>query len=415
MTTTVSTTVSTTANNNMNNTNNVTKLKRVALNDDRSRMYMPFDAAGIAMQTGWCPLIRGYFGRAKTALFNDIAAMTGRKIFCLVGSMTDPLDLKGLPYITDGEVRYAPEAMFRYAMEHNGNVVIFLDELTTFPGAVKATALKMIHERIVGPHQLPANTRFMAACNAAIDAPNGRPLDAGNINRMCVIDMPPLGREDVQRWNLMNVEGFHAVGQPDWTVVPQDWRDTHRAEVAKLISAWSDINDNWQAWDERSKNNAKGDFMPYGSMRSWDMATDLMAAARASGIAYDDEQMSLLVKGSVGEQYGVSLLTEMRVLSRVPTAVEILSGEKELPTGNFETRLATLRLYDHAVKHNDVNTAKLVTTVMMHAADKSGAALCRKSLRQLFQLLTDRKLHKQPFYQELADVIAANRIRLGLE
>jgi MoxR-like ATPase len=409
MTTTASTLSSTTINTNSN------AIKKMSLTDGASRMYMPFDAAGIAMQTGWCPLIRGYFGRAKTALFNDIAAMTGRKIFCLVGSMTDPLDLKGLPYITDGEVRYAPEAMFRYAIENDGNVVIFLDELTTFPGAVKATALKMIHERIVGPHQLPANTRFMAACNAAIDAPNGRPLDAGNINRMVVIDMPPLTRDDVARWNRMNVDGFSSVAQPDWSIVPANWRDTHRNEVAKLIEAWSDVGDNWKAWDERSKNNDKGDYMPYGSMRSWDMVTDVMAAARAAGISYDDEQMSLLIKGSVGEQYGVSLLSEMRVLFRVPTAAEMISGEKNLPNGMFETRLAAMRLYDYAVKHSDANSAKLVTALMIYAADKSGAGLCRKPLAQLFALLGERKLTKQPYYEELANVIASNRIRLGVD
>jgi len=412
--TTTATTMNTNTMNTMN-TMNTKNSKKMTLTDGASRMYMPFDTAGIAMQTGWCPLVRGYFGRAKTALFNDIAAQSGRKIFCLVGSMTDPLDLKGLPYITDGEVRYAPEAMFKYAIENDGNVVIFLDELTTFPGAVKATALKMIHERIVGPHQLPSNTRFMAACNAAIDAPNGRPLDAGNINRMVVIDMPPLTRDDVARWNRMNVDGFTAVAQPDWTIVPADWRDTHRGDAAKLIEAWADVGDNWKSWDQRATNNAKGDYMPYGSMRSWDMVTDVMAAARAAGIGYDHEQMSLLVKGCIGDASGASLLTEMRVLIRVPTAAEMISGEKGLPTGMFETRLAATRLYDHAVKYADQNSARLVTQLMIKAADTSGAGVCRKPLGQLFNLLMERKLSKQPYFEELANVISSNRIRLGVD
>jgi MoxR-like ATPase len=410
---TINAALSINTNNALNNKDTMQK-NRVSLTDGASRMYMPFDAAGIAMQVGWCPLVRGYFGRAKTALFNDIASSTGRKVFCLVGSMTDPLDLKGLPFITDGEVRYAPEAMFKYAMEHNGNVVIFLDELTTFPGAVKATALKMIHERIVGPHTLPSETRFVAACNAAIDAPNGRPLDAGNINRMVVIDMPPLNRDDVSRWNRMNVDGFASVPPPAWTAVPANWRDS-RPEVAKYIEAWADVGDNWKAWDDRAKNNEKGDFMPYGSMRSWDMATDVMAAARAAGLSYDDEQMVFLVEGCIGPASGKSLLSEMRVLIRVPSAEQMISGERPLPTGMFETRLAATRLYDYAVKHTDQNSARLVTALTIRAAEQSGAGVCRRPLGSLFDLLTKRKLTKETYYEELATVIASNRIRLGVE
>lgn len=377
------------------------------------RMYMPFDAAGIAMQVGWTPLLRSYFGRAKTALINDIARTMGKRLFCLVGSMTDPLDLKGLPFIEYGEVHYAPEAMIKAAQESGGNVVIFLDELTTFPAAVRAACLKMIHERIVGPHLLPDSTTFAAACNAAIDAPNGRPLDAGNINRMVVMDMPPLARDDVSRWSALNVNGFDQAAMPSWTVVPSDWRDTHRPTVAKLIEAWADVGDNWKAWDERAQNNEKGDFMPYGSLRSWEMATDMIAAARAAGIHYEDERMVLLVKGCVGHASGASLLTEMRVLATVPTAADMLSGERELPSGMFETRLAATRLYDYAIKHPDESTARRVTQMILVAAERTGAGVCRKPLAMTYGLLTDRKLNKKDYAEDLASVITSNRIRLG--
>lgn len=386
-----------------------TARKRIAI----TKMYMPFDAAAIAMQAGWTPLMRAYFGRAKTALINDIASMINRKVFCLVGSMTDPLDLKGLPYIEYGEVHYAPEAMIKAAQE--GDVIIFLDEMTTFPGAVRAVVLKMIHERIVGPHILPDSTMFAAACNAAIDAPNGRPLDAGNINRMVVMDMPPLTRDDVSTWNALNTSGFKDAPMPAWTIVPPTWRETHRTTVAKLIEAWADVGDNWKAWDERAQNGEKGDFMPYGSLRSWDMATDVIAAARASGIPYEDERMVLLVKGCVGAVNGAALLKEMRVLAIVPTAAEMLSGEKELPSGMFETRLAATRLYDYAVKHKEENTARRVTQMILIAAERTGASVCRKPLGMMFALLTERKLNKKDYAESLASVIASNRIRLGSE
>jgi MoxR-like ATPase len=126
-----------------------------------SRMHMPFDAAAIAMQIGWTPLMRAYFGRAKTALINDIARALSRRLFCLAGSMTDPLDLKGLPFIEYGEVHYAAEAMIKAAVE-SGDVLIFLDEMTTFPGAVRAVILKMIHERLCGPH--PAQQHDVRGC-----------------------------------------------------------------------------------------------------------------------------------------------------------------------------------------------------------------------------------------------------------
>lgn len=380
---------------------------RIAL----AKMHMPFDAAAIAMQAGWTPLMRAYFGRAKTALINDIARAIDRELFCLVGSMTDPLDLKGLPFIEYGEVHYAPEAMIKAAQERK--IVIFLDEMTTFPSAVRAVALKMIHEKICGPHTLASSTMFVAACNAAIDAPNGRPLDAGNINRMVVLDMPPLSRDDVSRWSTLNVSGFESAPMPTWTIVPPTWRDTHRPAVAKLIEAWADIGTNWKAWDERAQNNEKGDFMPYGSLRSWEMATDVIAAARASGVHYEDERMALLVKGCVGSVNGAALLTEMKVLFVVPTAAEMLNGEKELPSGMFETRLAATRLYDYAVKHTDESTARRVTQMVLMAAERHGASVCAKPLGSLFGLLIERRLNKKDYAEELASVISSNRIRVG--
>jgi len=379
-----------------------------------SRMHMPFDAAAIAMQIGWTPLMRAYFGRAKTALINDIARALSRRLFCLAGSMTDPLDLKGLPFIEYGEVHYAAEAMIKAAVE-SGDVLIFLDEMTTFPGAVRAVILKMIHERLCGPHILHSNTMFAAACNAAIDAPNGRPLDAGNINRMVVMDMPPLTRDDVSRWNTLNTKGFDKAGMPTWTIVPSDWRDTHREAIAGLIDVWADVGDNWKAWDERAANNEKGDFMPYGSLRSWEMATDVIAAARASGIHYEDERMVLLVKGCVGAASAAALLTEMKVLAIVPTAADMLSGEREIPNGMFETRLAAMRLYDYAVKHADENTARRVTQLILVAAERAGAGVCRKPLAMTYGLLSGRKLNKKDYAESLATVIASNRIRLGSE
>lgn len=380
-----------------------------------SRMHMPFDASAIAMQVGWTPLLRAYFGRAKTAMINDIARKLGKRVFCLVGSMTDPLDLKGLPFIENGEVHYAPEAMIKVAQETNGEVVIFLDELTTFPSAVRAVTLKMIHERICGPHQLPQATMFAAACNAAKDAPNGRPLDAGNINRMVVIDMPPMTRDDVSRWASANVIGFNQAQMPDWTIVPKDWRATHRGAVAALIDAWADVGDNWKAWDERATSNDSGDFMPYGSLRSWEMVTDMIAAASAAGVAYEDERMVLLVKGCVGGPNAASLLTEMKVLAVVPTAQQMLSGERDLPSGMFETRLAAMRLYDHAGKHPAEPISRAVTQMILTAAERTGAGVCRKPLGMMYRLLMDRKLNKKDYAEALASVISSNRIRLGSE
>jgi hypothetical protein len=145
------------------------------------------------------------------------------------------------------------------------------------------------------------------------------------------------------------------------------------------------------------------------------MATDVIAAARASGIHYEDERMVLLVKGCVGAASAAALLTEMKVLAIVPTAADMLSGEREIPNGMFETRLAAMRLYDYAVKHADENTARRVTQLILVAAERAGAGVCRKPLAMTYGLLSGRKLNKKDYAESLATVIASNRIRLGSE
>ena len=76
-------------------------------------------------------------------------------------------------------------------------------------------------------------------------------------------------------------------------------------------------------------------------------------------------------------------------------------------------RLATTRLYDYLWKHNDLNTARAVTGLTIQIAATSGSGVCRLPIQNLFNLLTSRKYNTQPFYEDLAQVMAANRLRLG--
>ncbi|RME97465.1 MAG: hypothetical protein D6772_10370, partial [Bacteroidetes bacterium] len=85
-------------------------------------------------------------------------------VLTLLASIHDPTDFSGLPMLQEGEVHYARPAWLG-TLVAAAQGVLFLDELTTAPPAVQAALLRVVLERQVGSHALPAAVRVVAAAN----------------------------------------------------------------------------------------------------------------------------------------------------------------------------------------------------------------------------------------------------------
>ena len=124
------------------------------------------------IQAGVPTLVWGAPGVGKTAHIRAVASKQGWQLIEIIASLHDPTDFNGLPVLHNGGVRFAPPDWV-YQFEEQGQGILFLDELTTAPPTVQAALLRLVLERKVGAHSLPAGVRIVAAANPPDIAASG--------------------------------------------------------------------------------------------------------------------------------------------------------------------------------------------------------------------------------------------------
>jgi hypothetical protein len=113
-------------------------------------------------------------------------------------SMLDPVDLRGLPMVKDGEVRWARPDF----LPSEGAGILLFDELNTAPVAVQNAALQLILDRRCGPHVLGDGWYIVACGNRATHRAHVNPISAPLRNRFAIFDYEP----SAQRWTRWALE-----------------------------------------------------------------------------------------------------------------------------------------------------------------------------------------------------------------
>src|SRR2546423_1816177 len=97
--------------------------------------------------------------------FRQAAATLGLALGDVRATLPDPVDLRGLPRLTDDGAVWCPPAF----LPRDGQGVLFLDELAQAAPLVQAACLQLTLDRRVGEYELPAGGSVVAARNRAED------------------------------------------------------------------------------------------------------------------------------------------------------------------------------------------------------------------------------------------------------
>jgi AAA domain (dynein-related subfamily) len=134
-------------------------------------------------------------GVGKSSLVRQAASALGLSLVDVRATLLDPVDLRGLPRLTDGAAVWCPPAF----LPRDGQGVLFLDELAQAPPLVQAACLQLTLDRRVGEYELPGGWSVIAASNRAEDRAGTHRLISPLLNRFVHIDLD-VSADDWQAW-----------------------------------------------------------------------------------------------------------------------------------------------------------------------------------------------------------------------
>ena len=102
-------------------------------------------------------------GVGKSRLVADVARRQGRKLYDLRAVLLDPVDLRGLPRISDEGITSWCVPEFLPHPQDTEEGILFLDELNAAPPLVQAACYQLILDRRVGQYRLPDGWAVVAA------------------------------------------------------------------------------------------------------------------------------------------------------------------------------------------------------------------------------------------------------------
>jgi hypothetical protein len=134
-------------------------------------------------------------GVGKSSVVRAAADRHQLSLIDLRVTLLDPVDLRGLPRLTEESAVWCPPAF----LPRDGQGVLFLDELAQAPPLVQAACLQVTLDRKLGEYELPDGWTVVAAGNRAEDRAGSHRIISPLLNRFVHLDLD-VSNEDWQDW-----------------------------------------------------------------------------------------------------------------------------------------------------------------------------------------------------------------------
>ena len=234
-------------------------------------------------------------GIGKSELVAELAEELGGHMIDLRLGQMEPTDIRGIPFYNRdlGKMDWAPpidlpdeDLASQYPI-----VVLFLDEMNSAAPSVQSAAYQLILNRRVGKYRLPDNVVMVAAGN--------RESDKGVTYRMPT----PLANRFVHQEMRVDFDSYQA-----WAVN----NNIHKDVIGYLSFAKQDLYD----FDAKSASRA------FATPRTWTFVSEFLADDNN-----DEDTLTNLIAGTVGEGLAVKFMAHRRVAGRMPNPRDILLGK----------------------------------------------------------------------------------------
>lgn len=139
-------------------------------------------------------------GVGKSEVIAQIAKELKFKLIDIRAVLLDPVDLRGLPRIENGEAIWSPPS---FLPKGKGKFLVFLDELNAAPPLVQAACYQLVLDRKIGEYELPKDAVIIAAGNREGDRAVTSRMPSALANRFVHLDFD-VDVDDWISWGLSN-------------------------------------------------------------------------------------------------------------------------------------------------------------------------------------------------------------------
>lgn len=230
------------------------------------------------------PFVMSAPGIGKSSIFRQYAESIGLPHVDTRLAYASPTDVRGLPFLKDGEMTYAIPAEYPTTAS-----VWTLEEMPCAPRAVQNAGLQLTLERCIGEYKVPEGTLLSVTGNRAIDKAHVERMSSAVINRLVLVTLAP----SIEDWT----EWAFAAGVDPRIIAFLRFRP-------ELLSQFDGAK-----WDGYSA---------FPSPRSWDMAARYVVHGGSSPHA------ATILTGIVGQAAALELNGFLSVYNRLPSIDGIL-------------------------------------------------------------------------------------------
>lgn len=233
-------------------------------------------------------------GIGKSDIVHQIASDIDAHVIDIRLSLWEPTDIKGIPFFnsTENKMQWAPPSELpdeEMASQHK-TIILFMDEMNSAAPSVQAAAYQLVLNRRVGTYHLPDNVVMVAAGNRETDKGVTYRMPAPLANRFLHLEM----KVDFEDWFSWATENR-----------------VHKDVVGFISFSKKDL------YDFEPKSSSRS----FATPRSWMFVSELLDDD------LDQNTLTDLVSGAVGEGLAVKFMAHRKVASKLPKPEDILSGK----------------------------------------------------------------------------------------
>jgi MoxR-like ATPase len=228
-------------------------------------------------------------GVGKSSVVRQVADALSRPVVDVRATLLDPVDLRGLPTVAGGRTTWCPPDF----LPHDGEGLLFLDELAQAVPAVQTALLQLTLDRRLGEYVLPDGWTVVAASNRAKDRAGTHRLISPLLNRFVHLDLE--------------------VSADDW----QDWAVA--AGVAPEVRAFLRFRPALLFQFEAAANPRA-----FPTPRSWSFVSDVLTATPA-------HLRQRVVAGCVGDGPAAEFVAFLSLYQQLPDVDAVLSNPTAAP------------------------------------------------------------------------------------